>query len=345
MAKTHVHKRGFTLIETLVAISVLVVAVTGPLTLASQSLFAAVYAKDQTTAFYLAQEAIEMVRNKRDNNLLAFLGGTDVDWLLNIPVDTSFQVDIPNDTIVACGTECLSTKLKHDGIFYNTQLGESTRFGRSVSVIKDPTLEDEAVVTVVVQWQTGAFQERTISVQERIYNWVPNGNEASGTTPVPPPQCSDGIDNDGDGAIDLADVGCTDANDIQEFNVDLGDGGTTVICTELYRQGLLDDVIYEADAAFGATLSQTTLRGYHAWAVPVVTLMQKSEQVTRIVAVIAKPWTVEMAHQMGVLDEGSIIGKAMMIVGVPVSWTIGAVVTITSALVEAISQSISDISK
>lgn len=37
--------------------------------------------------------------------------------------------------------------------------------------------------------------------------------------PPPPPVCSDGIDNDGDGAIDFpADKGCTDANDMDEYN-------------------------------------------------------------------------------------------------------------------------------
>ncbi|EIT70018.1 MULTISPECIES: OmpA family protein [Hydrocarboniphaga] len=37
--------------------------------------------------------------------------------------------------------------------------------------------------------------------------------------PPPPPQCSDGIDNDGDGAIDFpADKGCTDASDNDEYN-------------------------------------------------------------------------------------------------------------------------------
>ena len=41
------------------------------------------------------------------------------------------------------------------------------------------------------------------------------------TPPSPPPpppttQCSDGVDNDGDGLIDLADPGCTDANDNDE---------------------------------------------------------------------------------------------------------------------------------
>ena len=44
---------------------------------------------------------------------------------------------------------------------------------------------------------------------------------AAGPPPPPPaPQCSDGIDNDGDGRIDFpADPGCTSASDNDEFNV------------------------------------------------------------------------------------------------------------------------------
>jgi hypothetical protein len=35
---------------------------------------------------------------------------------------------------------------------------------------------------------------------------------------APPPQCSDGVDNDGDGKTDLTDAGCTDADDNDETN-------------------------------------------------------------------------------------------------------------------------------
>ena len=70
------HNRGFTLIETLVAIFILTTAIAGPLTIASRALTSALVAKNQITAFYLAQDAVEYVRFARDTNTLA--GG---DWL------------------------------------------------------------------------------------------------------------------------------------------------------------------------------------------------------------------------------------------------------------------------
>jgi len=48
------------------------------------------------------------------------------------------------------------------------------------------------------------------------------GLEFDGVHPVPlPPQCSDGIDNDGDGRIDADDPGCADAADLDEHSPEL----------------------------------------------------------------------------------------------------------------------------
>lgn len=62
--------RGFTLIETMVAVSILTLAVAGPLFTANRALVAAAIARDQLTASYLAQEGVEYLRAMRDNEFL-----------------------------------------------------------------------------------------------------------------------------------------------------------------------------------------------------------------------------------------------------------------------------------
>jgi prepilin-type N-terminal cleavage/methylation domain-containing protein len=61
---------GFTLVETLIAVSILAIATAGPLYTASRALVAAETARDQLTASYLAQEGIEYVRMMRDDAFL-----------------------------------------------------------------------------------------------------------------------------------------------------------------------------------------------------------------------------------------------------------------------------------
>jgi hypothetical protein len=106
-------------------------------------------------------------------------------------------------------------------------------------------------------------------------------------------------------------------------------GGETVICTELHRQGLMDETIFKADDAFGRYLRKNqkeVLIGYHCWAKPVVSFMQKSHIFTQIVNVLAKPWTIEMAYRIGPRDKGSFAGTILMDVGVPICRMIGRAV-------------------
>jgi Tfp pilus assembly protein PilV len=67
----HTSLMGFTLVETLVAITVLLMVIIGPMSIASRGIQNSFYAGDQTTAIYLAQEAIEHIQRLRDDTALA----------------------------------------------------------------------------------------------------------------------------------------------------------------------------------------------------------------------------------------------------------------------------------
>jgi hypothetical protein len=101
----------------------------------------------------------------------------------------------------------------------------------------------------------------------------------------------------------------------------------TVICTELYRQGLLDKKTYLADSAYGALLDDDILIGYRVWGEGVTKLMRESKMFTKIVSMFAIPWAKEMAHEMGVLDRGHWLGKVMNMVGIPICRFIGRLIT------------------
>lgn len=68
MKKQNIQKnKGFTLIETMIAVFILVIAMNALLGLISSNLFSARYAKNNIVANYLAQEVIDYIRNDRDS--------------------------------------------------------------------------------------------------------------------------------------------------------------------------------------------------------------------------------------------------------------------------------------
>lgn len=200
-AKTDINKlssrpRGFTLLETMVAVSLLAVAIVAPMSLTAQSLASAYYARDQITAFYLAQEGLEVVRNIRDNNILQNSQSTSgtVNLLNGIPITTPFTVDATVAyTAINPPPTCSGTcaPLKTDGVLYNYTASIPTQFTRTLTACYvhapppidtggcNSTFSDEIKITVTVTWKTGNIQQRTVSVSENLYRWVADGS-ASG---------------------------------------------------------------------------------------------------------------------------------------------------------------------
>lgn len=61
---------GFSLVETLVAISILLIVIVGPMTLSMRAAKSASFASEQVQAYFLAQEGIELAQKTRDDLLL-----------------------------------------------------------------------------------------------------------------------------------------------------------------------------------------------------------------------------------------------------------------------------------
>ena len=70
-------KKGFTIIESIVALTIIIAAVIGPFMLISRGILSSKSAKNRLVAANLAQEGIEMIRYFRDSNVLASCVGPD----------------------------------------------------------------------------------------------------------------------------------------------------------------------------------------------------------------------------------------------------------------------------
>ena len=105
------------------------------------------------------------------------------------------------------------------------------------------------------------------------------------------------------------------------------DGDGTIICTELYCQGLLKHGIYQGDVKWGASLSPITRDGYHFWARPIVARMKRDKRFARCVAVLAHPVIYAGARKAGV-GPGSRIGVAVLSIGLPACWLIGCALSV-----------------
>lgn len=180
------NQSGFTLVEAMVAITILSMAVTGPLLIAQKGIGSAIYARDQITASYLAQEAVEFVRNVRDSNRIYLPPGES--WLYQFDgcmedgsgrkcrIDSQYADFLTVGAIETCpaGDECPVLMLDSDNDIYGYGSGGSWKpaiFTRTISI--DETVTNrEALVTVTISWQTKLFNPvKSFTVREYIFNF------------------------------------------------------------------------------------------------------------------------------------------------------------------------------
>ncbi|MDE1975435.1 MAG: prepilin-type N-terminal cleavage/methylation domain-containing protein [Patescibacteria group bacterium] len=163
-------QKGFTIIETLVAITVLMIAVAGPLVVASKGLFGALASKDQMTASYLAQESMEVIKNMRDNNVNNITQGNSGNWLDGLGnCISSASANNYCDASAIDGQSILSLsgpiQLTNNNGYYSHSGTSKSIFYRYFTMTgancgpdqsgQTQGSDDECLVTVTVKWNEG----------------------------------------------------------------------------------------------------------------------------------------------------------------------------------------------
>lgn len=175
---------GFTLVETLVAIAILLIAVVGPMSFVGNSLSQIYIARDQIVAVNLAQEGIEGVRQIRDSNLLArWIAGTTGAGYAP-PASPDFREGITNNpncatgcaleigllpALSACSGACTGQLYRTtSGIFTHSSAGnEKTQFNRIVTA----TVINANEITIIstVTWKTSGDVMKTAEIRENLF--------------------------------------------------------------------------------------------------------------------------------------------------------------------------------
>jgi type II secretory pathway pseudopilin PulG len=171
---------GFTLIETFVAITILMIAILGPMSILSKALSAANLIKNQTIANYLAQEGMEIVMAQRNYiysmnlsdienmkvKIFNYFSGLGTDPLY---LDTSQTIG-SDSLLIPCSNGC-PIYIDNNGI-YNSVGGDSTVFVRKINISTEKGTPDKIQVTVTVSWNQGTYQTQTVTNQTYLYESI-----------------------------------------------------------------------------------------------------------------------------------------------------------------------------
>lgn len=189
MNKKIKNNKGFTLIETMFAVLILTFTIASMMSVVANSLFAARYAKDETTVNFLLQEVVDYIRNDRDTTVFlnGGAGNTNTPWsnfyskYNNCTNDTrGCYFDVFGDGVPKI---CASDGCPY--LYYNKNAdltpfyvsdngGDSsmtkTNFKRKVVVKLNPSNTDEINVTVTIEWKNGGL-DRSRSLKASFMRW------------------------------------------------------------------------------------------------------------------------------------------------------------------------------
>lgn len=181
MIKILSNQKGFTVLESIVAIFILSLSISGVFTAVQQSLSQAIFAKDEIRAYYLAQEAVEIIRNKRDINQIDRINNlATTNWLAGVSElstdPCSFgkicRADVVPFSLTRCGDDwdsCPNLNYDSNSSLYTYASGSGTNFKREIQI--ESVSSTEVSITVRVSWKKGLIN-REFKIKTHLFNWV-----------------------------------------------------------------------------------------------------------------------------------------------------------------------------
>ncbi len=194
-------KSGFTLVETLVAITILLLVIVGPMSIISTATHSTNFSSEQVVASFLAQEGIELVQKARDDLVLEdFSSGTEDNSAWQDFLDSSGAfgecVDNGSGLPEACGLEmatnaagtvsvvdCNAANRDNCRLYINSNDAQRSRYThnsggnaetiyfRTINLQPDPSGIRDVLVTSKVTWRTGEQRrEQEVEMVTYLYN-------------------------------------------------------------------------------------------------------------------------------------------------------------------------------
>ena len=172
--------KGFSFIEVLVSIFILVIAITASFSVLRGILSYNVTNSSRLVAAYLAQEGIEIVRNIRDGNWLESRSNSLISWDEGIGTGSncvgangcvadynhSYSSDQKDPKLPAYTGQPLN--IDSYGLYGYGSSTTPTKFQRKIVIT--PEGINELKVNVTVSWQEKG-RSNTLSALENLYNW------------------------------------------------------------------------------------------------------------------------------------------------------------------------------
>lgn len=167
-------QRGQSLIETIIALTVIITGMFGAISLVVYSLRAVGTSQNRMLALYLSWEAIEVAQSMRDSNYLAgnpfdagLDGGGDTTAIASFDPASGWSFDFAPNVFADASTQLYL----QGGLYRQSSVvlpGIASAFKRLV--ILEQTTPDELRVVSTVQWSERG-ETRQVRAERIFYNW------------------------------------------------------------------------------------------------------------------------------------------------------------------------------